>query len=313
MSVKSRMSVSRMSFNKNNLKGLGRDSTRRMSDLLSPGIGRNILFGMGSGTSSNWRNSKPKTSKKKTLTRKLSQSPTGRSEGPLFKEKMTNAEAHRKKDLKKNNFLRQSINNAGQERVHSRRSSSSRGFTDIRKKLKRGTSDKRKSANEHDFAYQTRKMKDEFRSTSRKKLPKRKFSKANALVRLDGESPYMEYLPDRYREYKPKEKKYVRQKSNVSLGSLVQRFGDVYSETRSAAGSRSGSRVSKRIIRKGSNKSLSRMSSFRSQRSVSSNGRSVRSGPSRLKRRKKKSESNDDSFLKMADLVKQRVLRNKNE
>lgn len=319
------MNVSRMSFSRNKVVGVKRDVTRKLSDILSP-VGtttnKKMMIGMASNTGSNWTKSKDfrkqptLTKTKKKLSRKLSESPSGlKSQGPLFKAKMTNAEAHRKKIVKKDNYLRASINHAGQEQVHTRRSSSSKGFSEIRKKLKRGTDEKRKSVNAHDFAYETKRMKDEFRSTTRKKLPRRKYSKSNAVVRLDGESPYMEYLPDRYREYKPKEKKYVRQKSNASLGSVVRQLGQAYSETRSFAGeSRSGSRASKRPSRRGSNnKSLLRMGSFKSQKSVSSNRGSVRSGPSRLKKRRQKSQSsNDDSFLQMANLVKQRVLKNKN-
>eukprot|EP00344_Euplotes_crassus_P007229 CAMPEP_0196997298 /NCGR_PEP_ID=MMETSP1380-20130617/2948_1 /TAXON_ID=5936 /ORGANISM="Euplotes crassus, Strain CT5" /LENGTH=687 /DNA_ID=CAMNT_0042413491 /DNA_START=1212 /DNA_END=3272 /DNA_ORIENTATION=+ len=319
LTTKSRMDVSRTTFNKHIPVGLNRDITRKMSDFFSP-LGNEstkvAMVRMESKTSTNWNKKngiKKKTTMTKKSTRKLSESPTGLKTGePLFKAKMTNAEAHRRNNLKKDNFLRASINHAGQEQVHSKGSASSRGFADIRKKLKRGNSTHRKSMNHHDFAVETKKMQDELRQTKRK-FPKRKVSKGNAMIRLDGESPYMEYLPARYREYKPKEKKYVRQKSNVSMGSIVRRLGEAYSENRSFAGeSRSGSRKSGRPSRKGShNKSLLRMGTFRSQKSVSSNANSVKSGRSRLgKRKPKKSQSsNDDSFLQMANLVKQRVLK----
>ena len=41
----------------------------------------------------------------------------------------------------------------------------------------------------------------------KKLLPRRKFSKSPAPFKLDSESPYAEYLPALYKEYRPKEKK----------------------------------------------------------------------------------------------------------
>ena len=316
---------------KNLVTGVKRDVTRKMSDLLSPvatSTKKNNILSSASHTNDNWTKKKSikkqitmKSSKKNSL-RKFSQSPksTLHAGEPLFKTKMTNAEAHRNERVKRNNFLRASINAAGQEQVHSRGSaSSSKGFTEIRKKLKRGTSNQRKSLNTNDFAFQTAKMKEDFISAGKKKLPKRKVSKSNAMLKMDGESPYMEYLPDRYREYKPKEKKYKRQKSSMSLNSFYKKMDKTYSEVnsigpRSRSGSRAGSRTRNRLSRKGSNnKSLLKIGTLKSQTSVSSKGgKSARSNPSRLRKKPKKSQSSNDSFQQMANLIKERVLKNKN-
>lgn len=250
----------------------------------------------------------------------MSQSPTSflDPKSPLFKTKMTNAEALKRSQVKQNNFLRASINAAGQEQVHSKRSSSSKGLTQIRTQLKRGTKkDKRGgSVDKNDFAFQSAQLKDEFNYSKTKRIIRRKVSKSPAVFRLDGDSPYMEYLPDRYREYKPKEKKLKTKNSNVSLNDFFKKVDKAYSDVHSVGlRSRSGSRdVNRRLSRKGSNnKSLVKMSTFRSQSSVSSRGgKSIRSNPSKLRKRPKKSQSsNDDSFMRMANLVKQKVYKNK--
>ena len=322
-----------MSYRNSKVGGLKRDVTRKMSGLLSPGIptSKNAkIVSSASKTSEDWSKKFGLISKStmKTNKRKSSKKLTHRGShllksGEYFLQgKLTNAEALRRDKVKENNFLRTSINAAGQEQVHSRRSSSSRGFDGLRKKLKRGNTKKGKSVSgtRNDFAFQANQMRTEMQTTARKKfLSKGKISKSPALIKLDGESPYMEYLPDRYREYKPKEKKLKRQPSNVSLNSFFRKVDKAYSDAHSIGPrSRSGSReFARKLTRKGSNnKSFGRINSIRSQSSVSSKGgKSVRSNPSRLKKRKQRKEEGNlkDSFQKMAQLIKQRVLKNKDD
>ncbi|CAI2368980.1 unnamed protein product [Moneuplotes crassus] len=326
ISTQSRMNTTRMSFNRHIPVVLHRDVTRKLSDIFSPPGNtstKNVGMKVGSKTGTSWAKKKelekqPTTlTRKKKPTRKLSESSRDlKSRETLLNQQIANAEARRGRNIREDNFLRTSTHFGGEERVHTRRSSSSRGFSEIRKKLKRGSSDKKKAVSHHDFALESRKIRDKFRSTKRKKFIRRKACRSKSIIRFDGDSPYMEHLIDRYREYKPKEKKYRRPKSNASHGSLVKRLGEAYSDTRSFAGeSRAGSRASKRPSRKGSNtRSLRRIGTFKSQKSVSSSSlHSVRSTRSRFKRRrpKRSQSSNDDSFLKMANLVKQRVLMNK--
>jgi hypothetical protein len=159
-------------------------------------------------------------------------------------------------------------------------------------------------------------LKKEYGPNSRRKLPKFRVSKQNAVFRFDGESPYAEYLPALYREYKPKEKKLKRQRSNMSLNEFFRKVDKAYSDTQSLdlrhrSESRDGH--SGLIKKKTTLRSYKKMGTFRSVSSASSNrgGNSVRSNPARLKKKKRKDSINDDSFLKMANLVKNRVLQGK--
>lgn len=257
--------------------------------------------------------------------RRLSQSPKVlNSADPIFISNKTNAEIHRNKQLQKNNFLRVSINAGAKAQMDSRgsrASGSSKGFNDIRKALKRGsnkgTTHRDKPITRNDLVLDTRALKEQYAKTPRK-LPKRRFSKSPAVFKLDAESPYAEYLPDLYREYKPKEKKLKRQKSDLSLNNFFKKIDKAYSEVqsigpKSRASSRNGGFG---LSRKGTNtRSLRKMNTFRSESSVSSSGgnNTVRSNPARLnKKRKKNAPSDDDSFMKIASMIKQKVMQNKN-
>lgn len=308
-------------------------SSKKVDDVKMLGFGT-IGAASASKTGENWakknnlkkfgtlKSNKSTKSNKKKFPKSKSPKSTLHAGEPLFKNKMTNEQAHRHELVKRNNFLRGSLNAAGNEQVRSRGNSknsvksSTKGFSQIRKKLARGTnSNQRRSMNHNDFALETAKIRDDYKSQIRKKIPRKKMSKSPAVIRMDGESPYMEYLPDRYREYKPKEKIIQRKSSNVSFNEFFKKINSAYSETHSIRGrSRTSSRGG--LSRKGSNnRSLLKMGTLRSTSSVSSKGGiSVRSGPSRLrkKRPKKSQSSNDDSFMRMANMVKQRIIQKKN-
>lgn len=233
------------------------------------------------------------------------------SENPIFNKNITNEQALRAKGPRRNNFLRASINKSGQGILDSKGSASSKGFSEVRKQLKRGNKEaKSKPRGINDLELNTHMLKTQYSSNSKRKLPKRKFSKSPAVIRFDGESPYAEYLPDLYREYKPKEKKLKRQNSNVSLNSFMKKIDKAYSDAQSVA-SRSGSRDGHfGLKRKRTNtKSLLKMGTLRSN--SSKGGNSVRSNPAMLRRRKKSVTSVEDSFMKMAQMVKQKVINDK--
>lgn len=266
----------------------------------------------------------------------MSQSPNGvGSSQPMFNGKLTNAQALGVKKPQQNNFLRNSLNSGGKAQIGMNDSSklsfnalenisstgdlkSSKGMILNRKLIPKG-----KKAEEHNTKYNmnnlelnTSALRKEFGPNSNRKLPKFKVSKQNAVFRFDGESPYAEYLPALYREYKPKEKKLKRQRSNMSLNEFFRKVDKAYSDTQSVGiRHRSESRDGNSgILRKKTTlRSYKKMGTFRSVSSASSNrgGNSVRSNPARLKRKKRKDSLNDDSFLKMANLVKNRVLQGK--
>uniref|UniRef100_A0A7S3N432 Uncharacterized protein n=1 Tax=Euplotes harpa TaxID=151035 RepID=A0A7S3N432_9SPIT len=240
-----------------------------------------------------------------------------KSTDTLFKDKKTNADAHRGELIKKNNFLRASLNAGGKLQMNSNASAnSSNGFKNAKKSPKK-SNDRGRSMNRNDLVLNTTALKEEF-GKSKKKLPRRRFSKSPAVFKIDGESPYAEYLPALYREYRPKEKKLKRQNSNVSLNDFFKKLDRAYSDVGSVGiRSRDGSRDGKSLRRKGSNnKSLLKMNTFKSDSSVSSyhKQKSIRSNSSKVTKNKKKTSSvNDDSFLKLAELVKARVTKAKNQ
>jgi hypothetical protein len=255
----------------------------------------------------------------KDVKRKISLDPTSFNDpiSPLFNQKMTNAEALHTKGARHNNFLKGSINASGLSQVRSKNNSvSSNGFASIRKQLKRGSKNKRgRSVKANDFAFQSAKLKVDYLVPNKKLIQKKK-SRAPLLVKLDGDSPYMEYLPDLYREYRPEEKKLKTKNNNVSMVNFYKKIDKAYSDVHSVGlRSRSGSReIRSRISRHGStNKSLNKMNSFRSQSSVKSRGvNSVSSNRTKLRRRPKKNKSsNDDSFLKLAQMVKEKIYQKK--
>jgi len=164
-------------------------------------------------------------------------------------------------------------------------------------------------------------LKEQYDAKSSRKLPRFKVSKSPAPFRFDGESPYAEYLPALYKEYKPKEKKLKRKNSNVSMNDFIRKVDQAYSETQSVGGgfgrnseSRDGNvRLARKMV---SRKSMKKMGTLRSNSSLASSrgGKSVRSNPARLRKKNKKlSSKGDDSFMKIADMVKQKVMNSRNQ
>ena len=239
------------------------------------------------------------------------------SNSNLFNDKKTNADAHRKEFIKHNNFLRTSLNAAAKIQMSSNPSAqSSKGFNNIKKSQKK-ENDKGRKITQNDLVLNASALKAEY-GNKKKLLPKRRYSKSPAPFKLDSESPYAEYLPALYREYKPKEKKYTRQNSNVSMNDFIRKLDRAYSDVGSIRGSsRNGSRVGTIRRKNSDNKSLNRMSTLKSSSSVSSyNKQSTirsRSNPTKIKNKKNKksSQSNEDSFLKMANFIKNKVLQEK--
>jgi hypothetical protein len=313
------MQSSKLNFYSTSKGGkLKRDNTVKLSGLFSPSEKCKTDNNLGLVTQQNWINKKDilnnkDVKRKKSLDLQSFDDPIS----PLFNQKMTNAEALHDKGARKNNFLKGSITQSGLSQVRSKNNSvSSNGFASIRKQLKRGSKKKRgSSVKANDFAFQSSKLKVDYLVPNRKLMQKKK-SRAPTLVKLNGDSPYMEYLPDLYREYRPEEKKLKTKNNNTSMIDFYKKMDKAYSDVHSVGlKSRSGSReIHSRMSRHGStNKSLNKMNSFRSQSSVKSRGaNSVSSNRAKFRKKPKKNKSsNDDSFLKLAQMVKNKVYQKK--
>lgn len=239
------------------------------------------------------------------------------SSGNLFIDKRTNADAHRKEMAKHNNFLRTSLNAAAKIQMSSNASAqSSKGFKNFKSPQNKQV-EKGKKITHNDLVLNTSALKEQF-GNKKKLKPQRKFSKSPAPFKLESESPYAEYLPALYKEYKPKEKKYTRQNSNVSMNDFMRKLDRAYSDVGSVhGGSRNGSRAGTIRRKNSNNKSLNRMSTLKSSSSVSSYNKQSsirsRSNPTKLKnnRNGRSRQSNEDSFMKMANLIKNKVLEEK--
>ena len=310
---------------KNIIKDFKRDDTVKLSDLMSPVApltGNNIHTGpMTKGkaekmakTGDNWNSVKPTSMKAAGISKQNTLKP----EEKLFTDRKTNAAAHKRNSVMQNNLMTSALKDAGKMQMgDSSIASNNKGFGKAKSKKK--TESVSRPGIKTDLAAGMAALRAEYAAQSKRKIVKRKMSKSPAVFKLDSESPYAEYLPDLYREYKPKERKLKSRHSNKALHSVMNKIDRAYSENfsirgRSRAGSRAGSpssRGSHRFKRSDSNnKSLKRISTLRSHASSISNGnRSVRSNSSKWKGRKgrKQSEANDDSFYKLAALVKSKV------
>ena len=233
----------------------------------------------------------------------------------LFKDKKTNADAHRNLNSKNGNLQRDTLNAAGVRQMDaSSIASNSRGFRNgkyIKDK-------KRTHSAVPDLASGIAALKADYEAQPKRKLPRQKFSKSPAVFKIDSASPYAEYLPDLYREYKPKEKKLKVKSSNVSMSNFLRKMDKAYSEAMSVVSESShGSRPNRSRMRYGrsnsNTRSLKKMGTLRSNISSSSGGdNTVRSNPAKLRKKKKpQSRKSDDSFMKMANMVKARVSKEK--
>jgi hypothetical protein len=231
------MQSSKINFNSTSkVKNLRRDNTVKLSGLFSPSErGKKTQKNLGMASQQNWRKKKD-TLNNKELKRKISLDSQSfkNSISPLFNQKMTNGEALHDKGPRRNNFLKGSIKSSGLSQVRSKNNSvSSNGFAGIRKQLKRGSKSKRGSSLKvNDFAFQSAQLKADY-LVPNKKFTQKKKSKPLNLAKLNGDSPYMEYLPDLYREYRPEEKKLNTKSNNGSMINFYKKMDKAYSDVNS--------------------------------------------------------------------------------
>lgn len=259
-----------------NLKDYKRDETIKIADLLSP-VGTIVPATSDSPPKMARTGDKWNSKSNKAL---ISKQPTLKSE-KLFKDKKSNAEAHRNEKVKQNNFLRASINVAGKLQMDTNSAASdSKGFSNaksqkaIKRSPKKGDQTRARSEMRNDFVSSIAAMKLEYAAQPKKKIIQRKYSKSPIEFRLNHESPYAEYLPDLYREYKPKEKKLKTNNNNVSLNNFLKKLDKAYSETMSmrSGNSRQSSRRGSKLFGRANsnNRSLKKIGTFRSDFSSSS-------------------------------------------